>query len=178
MKDHKTFMRIALAEAQKALDAGEFPVGCAIVADNEVVAVGHRVNSLNNSANELDHAEIVALRQLLAERPDIDRNSLIVYSTMEPCLMCYATLLLNGVRTIVYGYEDAMGGGTCLDLASLTPLYQQMQVEVVPHLLRDESLELFRRFFCSPDNNYWRDSLLADYTMKQAEKSRKPQDLP
>ena len=167
MKDHKTFMRIALAEAKKALDANEFPVGCAIVANNEVVATGHRANSRNDSANELDHAEIVALRQLLANYPDIDRNSLILYSTMEPCLMCYATLLLNGVRTIVYGYEDAMGGGTSLDLATLTPLYQQMQVELIPNFLRQESLELFKLFFSNPDNNYWRDSLLADYTMKQ-----------
>lgn len=169
MSEHQSFMRMALSEAEKALAANEFPVGCIIVANNEVVAEGHRANSRNDSANELDHAEIVALRQLLADRADIDRASLVVYSTMEPCLMCYATLLLNGVRTIVYGYEDAMGGGTSLDLATLTPLYQEMQVEVIPNMLRNESLALFKRFFANPENDYWRDSLLADYTLKQAE---------
>lgn len=165
MKKHQSFMQLALVEANKALTANEFPVGCVIVSDHEVVAAGRRANSRN--ANELDHAEIVALRQLLAAKPDINRASLIVYSTMEPCLMCYATLLLNGVRTIAYGYEDAMGGGTNLDLAKLNPLYQDMQVELIPGLLRKESLALFKRFFANPENDYWRDSLLADYTINQ-----------
>ncbi len=165
MKEHQSFMQLALAEANKALTANEFPVGCVIVSNNEVVASGHRANSRN--ANELDHAEIVTLRQLLAAQPDINCASLIVYSTMEPCLMCYATLLLNGVRTIAYGYEDAMGGGTNLDLAKLNPLYQDIQVELIPGLLRKESLALFKRFFANPENDYWRDSLLADYTINQ-----------
>lgn len=167
MNEHQPFMRMALAEAEKALNANEFPVGCVIVANGTVVAKGCRANSRSDNANELDHAEIVALRQLLSAQPDIDRGSLIVYSTMEPCLMCYATLLLNGVRTIVYGYEDAMGGGTNLDLATLTPLYREMQVEVIPGMLRAVSLDLFKRFFANPENDYWRDSLLADYTLKQ-----------
>jgi len=160
---------MALAEAEKALSANEFPVGCVIVANGEVVASGHRTNSCSENANELDHAEIVALRSLLTQRPDIDRDSLIVYSTMEPCLMCYATLLLNGVHTIAFGYEDAMGGGTSLDLDTLAPLYREMPVKLIPSVLRKESLDLFKRFFNNPENNYWRDSLLADYTLKQPE---------
>ena len=162
-------MRLALAEAKTALAADEFPVGCVIVSNDKIVATGCRANSRSDNANELDHAEIVALRQLLAKQPDIDRESLIVYSTMEPCLMCYATLLLNGVRTIVYGYEDAMGGGTGLDLASLTPLYREMEVNLIPNVLRTESLALFKQFFANPKNDYWHESLLADYTLKQAE---------
>jgi len=167
--NHQSFMRMALAEAEKALTANEFPVGCVIVANGQVVGKGHRANSRSETANELDHAEIVTLRQLLAEQPDINRETLVVYSTMEPCLMCYATMLLNGIRTIVYGYEDAMGGGTSLDLAKLTPLYQEMRVEVIPNVLREESLNLFKQFFADPENDYWRDSLLADYTLRQGE---------
>ena len=169
MDTHQIFMRLALAEAEKALNAAEFPVGCIIVANGEVVANGRRANSRSGSANELDHAEIVALRNLLDANPDIDRDSLIVYSTMEPCLMCYATLLLNGVRTIVYAYEDAMGGGTGIDLETLAPLYREMKVKLIPAMLRKESLDLFKRFFSNPENDYWRDSLLADYTLNQPE---------
>lgn len=167
--NHETFMRLALQQAQLALSNNEFPVGAVIVAEGEPVAVGRRENSRNETANELDHAEIVALRDLLARRPDIARNTLTVYSTMEPCLMCYSTMLLNGIRTFVYGYEDAMGGGTGLQLAHLTPLYQAMEPEVriLPHILRQESLDLFKAFFSSPENNYWQNSLLADYTLAQ-----------
>ena len=81
--------------------------------------------------------------------------------------MCYVTLLLNGIRKIVYGYEDIMGGGTNLDLKTLNPLYKEMSVEIIPHVLRRESLELFRTFFSAPDNIYWQDSPLAHYTLAQ-----------
>lgn len=166
---HETFMRLALQQAQQALASNEFPVGAVIVANGEPVATGRRENSQSETANELDHAEIVALRDLLARRPDIDRQTLTVYSTMEPCLMCYSTMLLNGIRTFVYAYEDAMGGGTGLQLMNLTPLYQAMEVEVhiLPHVLRQESLSLFKAFFTSPENNYWQGSLLAEYTLAQ-----------
>jgi tRNA(adenine34) deaminase len=61
-----------------------------------------------------------------------------------------------------------MGGGTDLDLAGLKPLYRQMEVEVIPQVCRTESLELFREFFNNPDNDYWQDSLLAEYTLRQS----------
>ena len=166
---HETFMRLALQQARQALVGNEFPVGAVIVAGDEPVAAARRENSRSETANELDHAEIVALRDLLGRRPDIDRQSLTVYSTMEPCLMCYSTMLLNGIRTFVYGYEDAMGGGTGLQLAHLAPLYRTMEPEVriLPHILRQESLELFKTFFSSPGNDYWQGSLLAEYTLGQ-----------
>jgi tRNA(adenine34) deaminase len=162
-------MRIALQQARQALAGNEFPVGAVIVAGDEPVVTGRRENSRSATANELDHAEIVALRDLLARRPDIARDTLTVYSTMEPCLMCYSALLLNGVRTFVYAYEDAMGGGTGLQLAHLAPLYQAMapEVRILPNILRQESLALFKTFFTSPENDYWRDSLLATYTLAQ-----------
>lgn len=168
--DHHYYMGLALDQARDALEHGEFPVGAVIVADGQVVASGRREHSIAQTANELDHAEIVALRGLLAERPDIDRQGLVVYSTMEPCLMCYATLLLNGVRTMVYAYEDAMGGGTGLVLSQLAPLYRAMEPEVrlVAKVRRQESLVLFKEFFSSGRNDYWRGSLLEEYTLAQS----------
>jgi tRNA(adenine34) deaminase len=167
MADHETYMKEALREAAKALDAGEFPVGCVMVSENEIIARGHRLNSRESETNELDHSEIVTLRQVIEQHPEKDISSITVYSTMEPCLMCYATLLLNGVRKFVYGYEDLMGGGTGLDLYPLNPLYREMKVEVIPHVLRHESMELFKTFFSNPDNTYWQDSPLAQYTLTQ-----------
>lgn len=167
--NHEHFMRLALAEAEAAFVAGEFPVGAVVVAGNELLATGGRTNSRDDGANELDHAEIVALRKILARWPGIDRGGLCFYSTMEPCLMCYSTLLLNGIRTFVYAYEDVMGGGTSLPLGQLAPLYQEMapEVQIVPRVLRRESLALFQRFFQNRENTYWQDSLLATYTLSQ-----------
>lgn len=167
MAVHEDFMQQALAEASKALADGEFPVGCVMVYEGRIVSRGRRMNSRAPNENELDHAEIVALRKLFAQRPEIDRAKIIVYSSMEPCLMCYVTLLLNGIRTFVYAYEDIMGGGTSLDLQSLNPLYRNMNVAVTGKILRRQSLELFKAFFAGQDNTYWQDSPLARYTLAQ-----------
>jgi tRNA(adenine34) deaminase len=167
LNNPEKYMREALVEAREALIAGEFPVGCVMVYEDEIVSRGRRINSRAPGENELDHAEIMALRKLFAQQPQIERAKIVVYSTMEPCLMCYVTLLLNNIRTIVYAYEDIMGGGTSLDLRKLAPLYRDMSISITGHVLRRESLELFRSFFADPDNTYWQDSPLARYTLEQ-----------
>lgn len=163
---HEQFMKQALLQAKEALAAGEFPVGCVIECRGEIIASGRRCNSCGRT-NEIDHAEILALRALLDSHEKIDLSQVTVYSTMEPCLMCYATLLVNGVCKFVFSYEDAMGGGTNLPLQMLSPLYREMEVSIVGGVLRDESLELFRAFFSSPDCQYLQSSLLASYTLNQ-----------
>lgn len=86
--------------------------------------------------------------------------------------MCYSTLLLSGVRSFVWAYEDVMGGGTNLALQQLNPLYQAMQVQLVGGVLRQESLALFQQFFQGHD--YWQDSLLARYTLDQQLSGEQP----
>ncbi len=166
MSEHEKFMEMALRQARQALSAGEFPVGCVMVHNGEVIASGRRSNSIGRT-NEIDHAEILALRTLLADDRKFDIGGVTVYSTMEPCLMCYATMLINGIRRFVFSYEDAMGGGTNLPLEMLSPLYRGMSVMVVGKVLRNESLALFKEFFSSPDCEYLQSSLLATYTLNQ-----------
>jgi tRNA(adenine34) deaminase len=165
--DDRDFMQKALEEARAALADGEFPVGCVLVGGHRILASGRRRGTTRATPNEIDHAEMVALRQLAALKADLERSHLTAYCTMEPCLMCYAALLLNGVRRIVYAYEDAMGGVTGCDFGALPALYRQNAVKVVPGVLRQESLELFKAFFAAPANHYWRNSLLAEYTLNQ-----------
>ncbi len=165
MSLHEKYMKMALAEAELALKAGDFPVGCVIGDESGPLVRARRINS--RYGNELDHAEIVALRRLHDGSSGKTPGELTIYSTMEPCLMCFSTLILNNVHTIVYAYEDAMGGGTSLPLAGLKPLYSSKKVVVVPDVLRRESLALFKRFFREDLHGYWRNSLLAEYTLKQ-----------
>lgn len=164
--EHEKYMEMALSQAREALAAGEFPVGCVIEYNGEIIASGRRSNSCGR-ANEIDHAEILALRALLAGDRKFDISRVTIYSTMEPCLMCYATMLVNGIRRFVFSYEDAMGGGTNLPLAMLSPLYRGMSVTIVGGVLRNESLMLFKEFFSSPNCEYLQSSLLATYTLSQ-----------
>lgn len=160
-------MGLALDQAASALERGEFPVGCVFVHRGEVVASGRRQHS-SGRVNEMDHAEMLALRTFLDGEAVIAPQEVTVYATMEPCLMCFSSLILNGLRRIVYAYEDVMGGGTNLPLAMLKPLYAAMEISVIPAVRRGDSLALFRRFFSNPQNQYWKDSLLARYTLEQS----------
>ncbi len=158
------YMRIALTQAAEALEKDEFPVGCVIGQGEKILAVGSRMNSSVDFC-EMDHAEITALRNLQKENPEVDMTTLTVYSTMEPCLMCFSTLVVNNVRRVVYGYEDAMGGGTNLPFHLLSPLYKRYKMEIVKHVMREECLQLFHRFFSNPENDYLHNTLLAEYTL-------------
>lgn len=165
--DDQYFMRRALAEAQEALTAGEFPVGCVVVHQERIIASGARSGTRAKNRNEIDHAEMVALRDLDALDADIRHEDLILYSTMEPCLMCFAALTLSRIGTVVYAYEDVMGGGTQCDFESLPPLYRALKPRVVGGFMRAESVDLFQTFFADPGNDYWQGSLLANYTSEQ-----------
>jgi len=165
--DDQFYMGKALEEAERALNMGEFPVGCVLVCDDSVLAAGERHHSTPEKHHEVDHAEMIALRRLVDLEKTIDWERVILFSTLEPCLMCYSAIIVNGIRQIVFAYEDVMGGGTNLDLKRLNPFYQDMQVSIRPHVLREESLSLFKKFFADPKNTYLQGTLLAEYTLKQ-----------
>lgn len=163
--DDEYFMGQALNLAREALKNGEFPVGCVAVYDDRVVATGARVSSKGPETNELDHAEIITLRHL--SKGSFDPVRITVYSTLEPCLMCFGALLISGVGKIVYAYEDAMGGGTSCSLDELPSLYQNQTVSIEGGVLREKSLALFQTFFDDPENGYLRGTSLAKYTLSQ-----------
>ncbi len=153
--------------ARQALVEDEFPVGCVIVYDGRIMADGRRRNCNRDNGRELDHAEITALRNFSEKHNKIDMAKVTIYSTMEPCLMCFTTLLVNGITRFVYAYEDVMGGGTNLPLKMLSPLYRSLDVSITAGILRKESLELFQAFFSSTCCDYLKNTLLAEYTLQQ-----------
>lgn len=168
MTDDERFMKEALALARIALEEGEFPVGCVLIHHGKVVATGARTGTAGRTANETDHAEMMALRQLNTTGFEAtDPGELSLYCTMEPCLMCFGAILLSGIGKLVYAYEDVMGGVTGYDLSALPPLYTRRRPTITPKVLRKESLALFKAFFENPENQYWRDSRLSEYTLGQ-----------
>jgi tRNA(adenine34) deaminase len=163
--NYEHFMVKALDHAKKALAAGEFPVGCVMVHKDEILATGSRIGTAGDFPNEVDHAEMIALKRLIDLKVNTDKNKIVLFTTLEPCLMCLGALILSGIGEIVYAYEDVMGGGTKCDLKKLPSLYKNHRISIVPNILRNESLKLFKAFFQNPENSYWRGSLLARYTL-------------
>ena len=165
--DYEHFMRKALEEAQAALVAGEFPVGCVMVHDDKILVSGARKGSTGNYPNEVDHAEMIALKRLFRLDSKVNMREVAVFSTLEPCLMCFGALMISGIGKLVFAYEDAMGGGTRCDTANMTPLYQSNQMAIIPGILRNKSLKLLKTFFSEPENMYLKGSILATYTLGQ-----------
>lgn len=168
--DDQYFMSLALEQAQQAFDNGEFPVGCVIVQDNVVVASGKRKGTTDEMPffSEISHAEIRVLMALETMESEFRPEKATLYSTMEPCLMCFGAIILSGIKKIVFAYEDPMGGGTGCDLTEMPQLYKKSKIDVVPGVLREKSLDLFGKFFNKETNLYWKDSYLEKYTIEQA----------
>ncbi len=162
-------MEMALKQAEIAFTNGEFPVGCVIVQDKEVIATGARQGTGLGKQffSEIDHAEIRALKFLEVRPHKFRPEESVLFCTMEPCLMCFAAIILAGIKKIVYAYEDPMGGGTGCDLSSMAPLYKEAKIEIVSGVLREKSLDLFYEFFNKETNVYWKDSFLEAYTLEQ-----------
>jgi len=165
--NHDFFMEKAIYLAGNALINGEFPVGCVIVHEERIIAAAARYGTKSRSVHsETDHAEILALKKLEDSGFQGDRAALTIYCNLEPCLMCFGAILISGIRNIVFAYEDVMGGGTACDLVRLPELYSKWPVVIVPGIMRNESLFLFKKYFSNPLNNYWNDSLLARYSLE------------
>lgn len=167
--DDEFYMGLALEQARQAYDAGEFPVGCVIVQDGRVLASGARLGTRSDRGffSETDHAEIRALRVIENIGIGFDPQKAVVFSTMEPCLMCLGAIIIAGFKKIVYAYEDAMGGAASCDLTRMNPLYADSGIKIISGVLRKKSLDLFYDFFNKESNQYWKNSWLETYTLQQ-----------
>jgi tRNA(adenine34) deaminase len=166
------YMRLALEQAEAALVQGEFPVGCVIVQDGRVMSRGARIGTVPETGrraiiSEVDHAEILALRHLETCPHPVVPEKCVLYCTMEPCLMCFGAIILSGIKTVVYAFEDPMGGGTGCDLSSLPLLYRKSRIRIKKRVCRRKSLDLFYDFFNKKDNLYWKGSFLEQYVRDQ-----------
>ncbi|MFA7608047.1 MAG: tRNA adenosine(34) deaminase TadA, partial [Rhodocyclaceae bacterium] len=139
------FMRLALAEARQAAEAGEVPVGAAVVRAGQVIATGR--NQPIAAHDPTAHAEIVALRAAAQRLGNYRLDDCDLYVTLEPCPMCTGALLHARVRRVVYGACDPKTGaaGSVVDLFGQTRLNHQ--TTVTGGVLADHCGLLLRRFF-------------------------------
>jgi tRNA(adenine34) deaminase len=141
---HEDFMRRALAEAHRAREAGEVPVGAVVVSDGVVVGAGF--NRPIGAQDPTAHAEIVALGAAGQALENYRLSGTTLYVTVEPCLMCVGAIVHARVRTVVYGIPDAKGGAvrSLLDVGTL-PLNHRF--EAVEGVLAEECREILQAFF-------------------------------
>ena len=139
------WMRQALAAAQEARERGEVPVGACIVAGDEVLAVAG--NRTRTDGDPTAHAEIVALRAAAAKAGNYRLADAVVYSTIEPCVMCAGALIQARVRRLVYGARDERAGAVESHFRVCDTDFLNHRLEVTAGVLERECREFMQEFF-------------------------------
>jgi tRNA(adenine34) deaminase len=139
------FMRLALAEAERALDHDDVPIGAAVARDDSVLAVAGNERELRRDPTA--HAEVLALREAAAKEGSWRLTGSTLYVTLEPCPMCAGAVVLARMDRLVYGPQDSRAGAAY----SLYNIVQDPRlnhfVEIVTGVLAEESSALLRSFF-------------------------------
>jgi tRNA(adenine34) deaminase len=143
--DDEHWMRQALAEAERARELGEVPIGAVMVAGAEVVGRGHNRREIDR--DPLAHAEILAIAQAARRLGGWRLSGATLYVTLEPCAMCAGALVQSRVERLVYGAADPKAGfcGTLGDLVRDPRLNHRL--EVVSGVLEGECAAILRGFF-------------------------------
>lgn len=140
--DDERYMRLALSEARKAYEAGEVPVGCVIVCQNQVVGRGHNLTEMLQDVTA--HAEIQAITAAAQTLGAKYLNECTLYVTVEPCIMCAGAIGWAQVSKVVYGCEDIKRGFKKHTIRALHP-----KCKVTSGVLEPECRQLMQQFFQS-----------------------------
>jgi tRNA(adenine34) deaminase len=147
LADQQSAMRLALAEAQKAIEASaDVPVGAVLLGPaGEVLAVGRNERELHQDPTA--HAEIVAIRNATAARSDWRLEDTTLVVTLEPCVMCAGAIVAARIPRVIFGAWDAPVGasGSLYDILRDGRLGKP--VEVYGGVLADEANVQLREFF-------------------------------
>ena len=139
------FMRLALREAERAIEHDDVPIGCVIVHGGEVIAAARNERELRGDPTA--HAEILALRDAAARLGGWRVLDTVLYVTLEPCAMCAGAIVLARVPRVVYAAADPKAGaaGSVLDVLGEPQLNHRP--DLAGGLLAEDAAELLRQFF-------------------------------
>ena len=143
---HEKYMQLALAEAQKAGQMGEVPVGAILVAeDGAILSSAH--NRTIDLADPTAHAEILALREAALKINNYRLLNTTLYVTVEPCIMCMGAAVHSRISRVVFGTGDPKWGaaGSLYNFAEDDRLNHR--VEIIKGVCDGECRSLMQNFF-------------------------------
>ncbi|XP_076762409.1 tRNA-specific adenosine deaminase 2 [Xylocopa sonorina] len=150
-----SWMNIALQKANDSLKAGEVPVGCLFIYNNEIIATGN--NTVNKTRNATRHAELNCIDQVLefCEKKNINYRDIFhdidIIVTVEPCIMCTSALYQLQVRSIIYGCANDRFGG-CNSVFKVPKLYES-KTTITGGIKSDEAMILLKEFYKGTNPN-------------------------
>ncbi|HOZ29300.1 MAG TPA: nucleoside deaminase [Bacteroidales bacterium] len=138
--NHEQYMRMALLEAQKAMEKDEVPIGAVIVCHNKIIARGHNQTEMLKDVTA--HAEIIAITAASNYLGAKYLTDCTIYVTLEPCVMCAGALSWAQISNVVFGAYDEKHGFTNTDPRILHP-----KTTLTGGVLAEECGELLKDFF-------------------------------
>ena len=151
--DETDFMSQAIAAAERGIQNGQTPFGACIVRDGRVVAAAHNNVWADNDITA--HAEVCAIRQACRKLATVDLSGCTIYSTCEPCPMCFSAIHWARIGRIVFG--AAVADAAAAGFSEMPISNEQMkslggaEMEIVGGLLREQCVALFERWNARPD---------------------------
>ncbi|MGN6371227.1 MAG: nucleoside deaminase [Phycisphaerae bacterium] len=147
-KSDADWMRLAIETTRAGLAKGQTPFGAVITRNNELVVAAHNV--VWETTDITAHAEVNALRLACRKLGIVDLKGCTIYSTTEPCPMCFSAIHWGNLDRIVFGTsiaDAAEAGFNELPISNFEMKERgKSRVEIVPGFLAEEAKELFRIF--------------------------------
>ena len=140
-------MERALAQAQKAFEEDEVPVGAVLIIDNEIVAEGH--NQPINTNDPTSHAEICVIRKAAKELNNYRLEKSSIYVTLEPCLMCCGAMIHARIENLIFSTKDPKSGAVVSNSRALDFNFTNHKINYSQGLLSEESSKLLKQFFAN-----------------------------
>ncbi len=137
------FMSKALELAKKAYDLDEVPVGCVVVYNNEIIASGFNRKEIDGISTY--HAEILAINDACKKLGTWRLDDCILYTTMEPCMMCTGAIIQSRIGRVIYGTKN--------DSFGYLSKVNNNKIIVNSDVLKDECLLLLGKFFKEKRDN-------------------------
>ncbi len=143
---HQAFMRSAIVKAEEAIAEDQTPIAACIVKDGELLACVY--NEVRRHTDVTAHAEVQAIRAACSQLQTTDLSGCVLYSTLEPCPMCFFACEWASISTIVYGARrsdaEKFGlGGPAVSVRASKEL-SRSRIDLVEDVLRDENLRVFQ----------------------------------
>ncbi len=140
------YMEQAFAEARKAYNKNEVPVGAVIVKNGEIIATGR--NNREETGDATGHAETLAIREACEKLGTWRLDNCELYVTLEPCPMCMGAIINSRIKRVVFGAKDAKAGA-CGSVINLNNYPFNHKPELVSGVMNDECQSILSDFFAS-----------------------------
>ena len=147
MNIDEKWMKIAMDEANLAMNEEEIPVGAVLIQNNKLIARSHNQPIKNNDPTA--HAEIQLLRKAGEQQKNYRLIGSTIYVTLEPCTMCFGAMVHARIERIVFGASDPKTGvcGSCINLNKEN--FFNHKISITGGVLKNESSTLLKLFFQS-----------------------------